>query len=240
VLDRIGRAGQPPTPPLNLIGDFGGGAMLLAYGIACALVHAQRTGEGQVIDASMVEGSAVLMMPFFAGRASEFNTARGTNILDSGAPFYDAYETADGQYVAVGAMEPKFYSTLLGLLGIEAADLPDQMDRATWPAVKERFAAIFRTKTREEWCAVMEGSDACFAPVLRLDEVEQHPHNAARGTFPSIDGAVQPRPAPRFSATEAVVSRPPADPGEHTDEVLAEAGYTSTDIDKLRSVGAVA
>ncbi len=240
VLGRIGRAGQPPTPPLNLVGDFGGGAMLLAFGIACALVHAGRTGKGQVIDAAMVEGAALLMMPFFGARLSPHNTGRGTNLLDSGAPFYDTYETKDGRWVAVGAMEPKFYATLLRLLGLEGEDLPEQMDRTGWPVVKARFAEVFRGRTRDEWCAALEGTDACFAPVLGLDEVEHHPHHAARGAFPDVDGVVQPRPAPRFSATPAAVPGPPPEPGQHTDQVLAEAGFTETEIDKLRAAGAIA
>jgi alpha-methylacyl-CoA racemase len=240
VLSRIGRQGQPPTPPLNLVGDFGGGAMLLAYGLVCGLLSASRTGAGQVVDAAMIDGSALLMMPFFAGRHGSFNTERGTNLLDSGAPFYDAYETADGGWVAVGAMEPKFYATLLRLLGLEGEHLPAQMDRAGWPGLKARFAAVFRTRSREEWCELLEGTDACFAPVLGLEEVEQHPHHEARRSFPEVDGRVQPAPAPRFSRTVSPDPAPPAKPGEHTDEVLAQAGLTGADIAKLRSLGAVA
>jgi alpha-methylacyl-CoA racemase len=240
VLDRIGRAGQPPTPPLNLVGDFGGGAMFLAFGMACALVHAGRTGQGQVIDAAMVEGSATLMMPFFGGRAGGFNGERGTNLLDSGAPFYDTYETADGRWVAVGAMEPKFYATLLRLLDLDGCDLPSQMDRAGWPQVRSAVAGAFLTRTRDEWCTLLEGTDACFSPVVGLEEVESHPHNAARGTFISVDGRVQPRPVPRFSATPGTVDRPPPEPGQHTDEVLAESGLATEEINRLRGVGAVA
>jgi alpha-methylacyl-CoA racemase len=240
VLDRIGRVGQPPTPPLNLIGDFGGGAMFLAFGMACALVHAGRSGQGQVIDAAMVEGAATLMMPFFGGRDGGFNTERGTNLLDSGAPFYDTYETADGRWVAVGAMEPKFYATLLRLLGLDVVDLPPQMDRVGWPVVRAAIAGVFRTRTRDEWCALLEGSDACFSPVIGLEEVELHAHNAARATFISVEGRVQPRPVPRFSATPGTVDRPPPEPGQHTDEVLAESGLTSEEITRLRSVGAIA
>jgi alpha-methylacyl-CoA racemase len=240
VLSRIGRQGQPPTPPLNLVGDFGGGAMLLAYGLVCGLLSAQRTGQGQVIDAAMIDGSALLMMPFFGGRKSAFNTERGTNLLDSGAPFYDAYETADGQWIAVGAMEPKFYATLLRLLGLEGEDLPAQMDRTGWPTVRARFTEVFRTRTREDWCALLEGTDACFAPVLGLEEVEKHPHHQARRSFAEVDGRVQPAPAPRFDGTPPADLSAPPRPGQHTDEILAEAGLTSEDIAKLRSLGAVA
>ena len=240
VLSRIGRRGQPPTPPLNLVGDFGGGAMLLAFGMVCALLSAGRTGQGQVVDAAMVDGSALLMMPFFAGRHGTVNTERGTNLLDSGAPFYDSYETADGKWIAVGAMEPKFYATLLRLLGLDGQELPAQMDRAGWPVLKETFAAVFRTRPRHEWTALLEGTDACFAPVLGLDEVDQHPHHKARRGFPEIGGRVQPAPAPRFSETAPTDPPRPPKPGEHTDQVLAEAGLTGADIAKLRSVGAVA
>jgi alpha-methylacyl-CoA racemase len=240
VLGRIGRVGQPPTPPLNLVGDYGGGAMLLAFGLVCALWHAQRTGVGQVVDAAMVDGAALLMMPFFGGRNGAFNTERGTNILDSGAPFYDTYETADGQFVAVGAMEPKFYATLVRLLGLDGEDLPDQMDRSGWPKIKARFREVFATRTRDAWGALLEGTDACFSPVLGLEEVELHPHHAARHAFVDAHGQVQPAPAPRFSATPTAVSRPAPDAGEHTDEVLLEAGLTSAEVAKLRSVGAIA
>ncbi|HWW52528.1 MAG TPA: CaiB/BaiF CoA-transferase family protein [Acidimicrobiales bacterium] len=240
VLDRIGRAGQPPTPPLNLIGDFGGGAMLLAYGMACALLHAWRTGEGQVVDAAMVEGASLLMIPFFGGRDGGYNTARGTNLLDSGAPFYETYETADGKWIAIGAMEPKFYATLLELLGLAGEDLPAQMDRQGWATVKARFSAVFRTRTRAEWSALLEGTDACFAPVLGLEEVEQHPQHRARGTFVDVEGRLQPAPAPRFGQTKPSSPLPPPGPGQDTDQVLAEIGLTSADIAKLRSVGAIA
>jgi alpha-methylacyl-CoA racemase len=240
VLDRIGRVGQRPTPPLNLVGDYGGGAMMLAFGVACALVHAQRTGEGQVVDASMVDGASLLMVPFFGSRHSAFNTERGTNLLDSGAPFYDTYETADAKFVAVGAMEHKFYSTLLRLTGLDAEELPDQMDRSGWPLLKKRLADLFRTRTRHEWCALLEGTDACVSPVLALDEVESHAHNAARRTFVESGGQLQPAPAPRFSATPATLDRPAPDAGQDTDEVLAESGLTSAEVAKLRSLGAIA
>jgi alpha-methylacyl-CoA racemase len=240
VLDRIGRAGQPPTPPLNLVGDFGGGAMFLAFGMACALVHAGRTGQGQVIDAAMVEGASTLMMPFFGGRDRVINTGRGTSLLDSGAPFYDSYETADGRWVAVGAMEPKFYATLLRLLELDQVGLPGQMDSDGWPRVRAAIAGAFRSRTRDEWCELLEGTDACFSPVLGLEEVERHPHNAARGTFISVDGRIQPRPVPRMSETPGTVERPPPVPGQHTDEVMAELGMNSEEITRLRGTGAIA
>jgi alpha-methylacyl-CoA racemase len=226
---------------MNLVGDFGGGGMLLAFGVVCALLEASRSGQGQVVDAAMVDGSAVLMAMMHGLRAMGFwSEERGTNIIDTGAHFYDVYETADGRYVSIGSIEPQFYAELLRLTGLEGEpDLPAQMDRAAWPAMKERLAAIFRTKTRDEWCALMEGSDACFAPVLSMAEAPQHPHNQHRGTFVEVDGVVQPGPAPRFSRTPGAVAGPPATVGEHTDEVLADWGFSGDDIAKLRSAGAI-
>jgi alpha-methylacyl-CoA racemase len=240
VLDRIGRAGQAPTPPLNLVGDFGGGAMFLAFGMACALVHAGRTGQGQVIDAAMVEGASTLMMPFFGGRDRVVNAGRGTSLLDSGAPFYDSYETADGRWVAVGAMEPKFYGTLLRLLELDQFGLPEQMDPDGWPRIRAAIAGAFRSRTRDEWCELLEGTDACFSPVLGLEEVEHHRHHAARGTFISVDGRIQPRPVPRLSETPGTVERPPPVPGQHTDELMAELGMNDEEITRLRGTGAIA
>ena len=240
VLGMVGRAGQPPTPPLNLVGDFGGGGMLLAFGIACALLEARDSGRGQVVDAAMVDGSAMLMLPFFGGRAGAAGAGRGTNLLDSGAPFYDAYETADGRWVSVGAIEPQFYAELIEKMGLDPDDLPAQMDVASWPAVKARFAEVFRTRTRDEWCDVFDDSDACFAPVLDLDEVEHHPHSRARGAHIEVDGVVQPAPAPRLSVTPGAVRRPPPRSGEHTDAVLSEwLGLAAADIAALRAAGAV-
>ena len=240
-LDPIGRQGQAPVPPLNLVGDFGGGGMLLAFGMACGLLSAARTGEGQVIDAAMVDGAAVLTTMFHAFRAMGiWADERGTNLLDTGAHFYDVYETADGKYVSIGSIEPQFYAELLRLTALEGEDLPWQHDKAQWPALKERLSVVFKAKTRDEWCAVMEGSDVCFAPVLSLGEAPQHPHNVHRGTFVELDGVVQPAPAPRFSATPAGVQRPPAHAGQHTDEVLADWGLDSDAIAKLRASGAIA
>jgi alpha-methylacyl-CoA racemase len=250
VLGMVGRQGQPPTPPLNLVGDFGGGGMLLAFGLVCALLEARAPGRGQVVDAAMVDGSALLMLAFFGGRARAGDgggsgapgswSERGTNLLDSGAPFYDAYETADGQWVSVGAIEPQFYAELLRGLGLDPAELPGQMDRESWPGTKALFAEIFRTRTRAEWCEVFEGGDACFAPVLGLSEVDRHPHAVARGAFVEVAGVVQPAPAPRLSVTPAEVAGPPPAAGAHTDEVLAEwLGLEPSDTEKLRAAGAV-
>ncbi len=238
----FGRAGGPPTPPLNMVGDFGGGGMLLAYGLVCGLLHAQRTGRGQVVDAAMVDGSAALMTMFHAFRAMGiYDEARGENMLDTGAHFYDVYECADGEYVSIGSIEPQFYAELLKYTGLEGEDLPWQMDKSQWPAMKERLAAIFKTKTRDEWSSIMEGTDICFAPVLRMSEAVEHPHNVHRKTFLELDGIVQPAPAPRFSATPGAVARPPAHAGQHTDELLREwLGADDDTIAKLRASGAIA
>lgn len=240
-LHPIGRAGQPPTPPLNLVGDFGGGGVFLAFGIVCAILSARATGVGQVVDAAMVDGASILMAPFVAMRSSGmWNNERGTNLLDSGAPFYDAYRTSDGGYLAVGAIEPQFYALLLEGLGLTGEELPGQMDRENWPVVKARFAEVIAGRTRDEWAAVFEGSDACVAPVLEPDEVPENRHMKARDSFMDIAGLVQPRPAPRFSAT------PPADPeparasGQDTRAVLGELGYSAARVDELLSRGAVA
>jgi alpha-methylacyl-CoA racemase len=240
-LDPIGRKGEAPVPPLNLVGDFGGGGMLLAYGLVCGLLSAQRTGEGQVVDAAMVDGSAVLTTMFHAFRAMGiWEDARGSNMLDTGAHYYDVYETADGKYVSIGSIEPQFYKELLRLTGLEGEELPFQHDKSQWPAMKERLAGIFRTKSRAEWCDLMEGTDVCFAPVLSMGEAPLHPHNVHRGTFVELDGAVQPAPAPRFSATPVAVQRPPAHAGQHTDEVLADWGFDADRIAKLHDANAIA
>ncbi|HEV2368597.1 MAG TPA: CaiB/BaiF CoA-transferase family protein [Acidimicrobiales bacterium] len=247
VLGMVGRHGQAPTPPLNLVGDFGGGGMLLAFGLVCALLEARATGRGQVVDAAMVDGSALLMLAFFGGRRAGAGPGagrgwgqRGSNLLDSGAPFYDAYETADGRWVSVGAIEPQFYAELLRGLGLDPAALPGQMDTESWPEMKARFAEIFRTRTRAEWCEIFEGSDACFAPVLDLSEVDRHPHAVARHAFVEVAGVAQPAPAPRLSVTPPEVQGPPPPAGAHTDEVLAEwLGLEPSDTEKLRAAGAV-
>ncbi len=240
-LHPIGRAGEAPVPPLNMIGDFGGGGMLLAFGVACGIVSARTTGKGQVIDAAMVDGAAVLFT-FVHGMMAMgmWQDERGVNMLDTGAHFYDVYETSDGGYVSIGSIEPQFYAELLRLTGLDDADLPWQHDKTEWPALKERFAALFKTKTRDEWCSIMERTDVCFAPVLSLSEAPGHPHNVHRETFVERDGIVQPAPAPRFSATPGEIRRPPPHAGQHTDEVLAEWGLDAERIAKLREVGAIA
>ncbi len=240
-LAHIGRAGQPPTPPLNLVADFGGGGMLLALGVVAAVLAARESGTGQVVDAAMVDGVALLMAPFFmALRSGFFTDDRGTNLLDSGAPFYDCYRCADGRWVAVGALEPQFYAALLVGLGIDAAELGPQNDQAGWPKMRRRFAAAFAARNRDAWVAAFAGRDACVAPVLTTEETLADPHLAARATVVEIDGVPQPSPAPRFSATPAALDRPPPSPGEHTDAVLADAGYEPEEIAALRKSGAVA
>jgi alpha-methylacyl-CoA racemase len=240
-LEPIGRAGEAPVPPLNLVGDFGGGAMMLAFGMACALVERQRSGKGQVVDAAMVDGAAILMTMFHGFRHAGFwEDRRGANMLDGGAHFYDAYECKDGRYVSIGSIEPQFYRELLARTGLEGEDLPHQMDRTRWPELKEKLAAVFRQKTRDEWCAIMEGSDVCFAPVLSMGEAPAHPHNRERGTFTEVAGVVHPAPAPRFGRTAAAIQGPPAQPGAHTDEALADWGVAADRIRALREAGAIA
>ena len=241
VLHGIGRAGQRPVPPVNLVGDFGGGGMLLAVGVLAALVERGRSGLGQVVDAAMTDGSA-LLNAFLYGMLSSglWSEERGTNLLDGGAPFYDTYETADGRYVAVGALEPKFYAELVAGLGLAGADLPGQYDRAGWPVLRERFAAAFAERTRDEWAEAFGGGDACVAPVLTPSEAPGHPHNAARGTFVDGGGVVQPAPAPRFGRTACETPRPPVRPGADTAAVLTGLGLSGEQITVLRAAGTVA
>jgi alpha-methylacyl-CoA racemase len=240
-LDPIGRRGEAPVPPLNLVGDYGGGGMLLAFGVVCGVLEARRSGQGQVVDSAMVDGAAVLMTMTHALRAmGVWNDERGTNLLDTGAHFYNVYETADGKYVSIGSIEPQFYGELLRLTGLEGEELPWQHDRQEWPALKERLAAIFKTKTRDEWRELMEGTDVCFAPVLSIPEAIEHPHNVDRSTFVEVAGIRQPGPAPRFSRTAPEISSPPPHAGQHTDEVLAAAGFDPDRVAKLREAGAIA
>jgi alpha-methylacyl-CoA racemase len=241
-LDHFGRRGEKPVPPLNLVGDFGGGGMFLAYGLVCAILEAKTSGKGQVVDAAMVDGSAILMTFIHGLRAMGiWSDERGTNLLDTGAHFYDVYETKDAKFVSIGSIEPQFYAELLRLSGLgEDPDLPWQNDKSQWPALKDRLTEIFKSKTRDEWCAVMEGTDVCFAPVLSMGEAPNHPHNVERGTFVELNGIVQPAPAPRFSRTPGAVARPPSHAGQHTDEILSEwLGSDAADITKLRDAGAV-
>jgi alpha-methylacyl-CoA racemase len=238
VLHAIGRKGGAPVPPLNLVGDFGGGGMLLAFGIACALVEAKRSGKGQVVDAAMVDGAATLAT-MFSGMlaANRWSEARGENVLDTGAPWYDTYETKDGKYVAIGSIEPKFYEELLSRLGLKAKDLPPQHDRKGWPALRKAFGEKFESRTRDEWCTVFEGSDACFAPVLTFSEARAHPHNAERGTFTKIGKVDQPSPAPRFSRTPGKIRGAPPERGEGGKAALGDWGFSGPEIENLKSKG---
>jgi alpha-methylacyl-CoA racemase len=240
-LDSIGRRGEPPLPPLNLVGDFGGGGMLLAFGMVCALVERGVSGKGQVVDAAMVDGSAAMMTIFHGAlQFGWWKEERGTNLLDTGAHFYEVYETKDGKYVSIGSIEKQFYAELLEKTGLAGEELPGQMKRAEWPAMKQRMAAIFRTKTRDEWCRIMEGSDVCFAPVLSMTECQDHPHIKARDTFVEVAGASQPAPAPRFSRSQPKIERPPPHAGQHTDEALADWGFEADEIAALREAKAIA
>jgi len=240
-LAHFGRQGEPPTPPLNMVGDFGGGGMLLAYGVVCALLEAQRSGQGQVVDAAMVDGSAVLMTMFWAMRSIGLfdETRRGENLLDTGAHFYDVYRCKDEGYVSIGSIEPQFYAELLRLTGLDGApEFAPQMDRASWPALKARLKQVFLTRTRDEWCELMEGTDVCFAPVLTMSEAAEHPHNVERQTFVEVAGVAQPAPAPRFSRTVPEIGSPPAHPGQHTREVLLDWGLEEARVDHLLESGA--
>jgi alpha-methylacyl-CoA racemase len=236
-LDSIGTA-QKPLAPLNLVGDFGGGALYLAFGLLAAILHARKTGEGQVVDAAMSDGAASMMAMFYGFKAAGMiSGGRRRNLLDGGAHFYDSYACADGKWVAVGAIEPQFYAVLLERLGISDRDFDAQMDRSRWPALKERIAAIFATRTQAEWCAIMEGADACFAPILDMDEAPLHPHNRARGTFTELEGVVQPAPAPRFSRTPGAVQGAPPAAGAHNEEALLDWGFSAAEIEDLAASG---
>ena len=240
VLHAIGRKGEAPVPPLNLVGDFGGGGMFLAFGVVCALLEAARSGKGQVVDAAMVDGSATLMALMLGLYAQgTWKDERGVNVLDTGAPWYETYRTKDDRWLAVGAIEKRFYEAFVERLGLSLAELPKQHDRSRWPELRRRFAEAIAGKTRDEWERIFAGSDACAAPVLSLAEVASHPHNAARGTFAIRDGVLQPAPAPRFSRTVPEVGAPPRPVGADTDAVLADFGFSAAEIARLKGAGVV-
>ncbi len=238
VLHAMGRPGETPVPPLNLVGDFGGGGMLLAFGVACGVIEARASGRGQVVDTAMIDGAALLATMFSGMLAGgQWSEARGVNVLDSGAPWYDTYETRDGKYVAIGAIEPKFYAELLQRLGLDGESLPAQYDRAAWPALRERFAAVFATRTRDEWCTAFDGSDACFAPVLTFSESRRHPQVASRGGSIELGGIEQPAPAPRFARTPGAARRPPPGRGEGGAAALSDWGFAPAEVEHLASLG---
>ena len=239
-LDAIGRRGGPPTPPLNLVGDYGGGALYLALGVVAALLEARESGTGQTVDAAMIDGAASLMTSAYALRAAGVaDGPRGENVLDSGAHYYDVYETSDGRYVSIAPVEPKFYAELLDRIGLDPDDAPHSANRDDWPKSKARLAALFRSRTRDEWRDILEGTDACFAPVLGMDEVHRHPHNAARGTFVERDGIVQPNAAPRFDRTPGAIRCSPPASGSATRAVLADWGFAPAEIDELATLGVI-
>jgi alpha-methylacyl-CoA racemase len=242
-LHGIGRADDRPVPPMNLLGDFGGGAMMLAFGVVCALFDVRAGGAGQVIDAAIVDGVSLLSTQIHAlRRMGMWQDPRGVNLLDGGAPFYDTYECADGRYLAVGALEPRFYDELVRRTGFEPPEGEgrDRTDPGQWPAAREHWARLFRSRTRDEWAELLERTDACVAPVLDWREAPRHPHLAARQVFVERDGVDQPAPAPRFSRTPGTIRRPPPQPGEHTDDLLRELGLDGDRIGALRAGGAVA
>ncbi len=241
-LAHIGRRGDKPSVPLNLIGDFGGGSIFLVMGICAALLEVFRGGQGQVVDSAMVDGAAYLMSPLYAAHSSGFWTdERGANLLDSGSHFYDAYETADGRYMAVGAIEPQFYAELLAGIGLEKEDLPENhFEKDIWPGLKERFTEIFKQKTQAEWTEIFKGTDACVTPVLTMGEAPNHPQAVERKSFFKFEDAVQPAPAPRWSGTPAEPAQSSAQPGADTEEILATAGYSGDEISELKKEGAAA
>jgi alpha-methylacyl-CoA racemase len=239
-LHAIGHAEGQPVIPLNLIGDFGGGSLYLAMGVLAAVISARATGVGQVVDAAVTDGVANLLTMHYGFRqAGVWSVERGSNLTDGGAPFYDVYETRDGLFVSVGAVEGRFFAALLSRLGITAAELPKQDDRAGWPAIRRRLAQTFKTRTRTEWCSILEGTDACFAPVLDMDECVKHPHHVARKTHVEFEGVLHPSPAPRFSATPSEIRKAPSAPGEDTRDVLEEWGFSKDEIESLQRAGAI-
>ncbi len=238
-LHAIGPA-EHPVPPLNLVGDFGGGGVYLAFGICAALLNVQRTGEGQVIDAAMTEGAASLMAGIYGGYAAGgWSNERASNMLDGGAYYYGTFKCADGKFISIGSIEGKFHDELIEITGLTDASTTDRNDRAAWPDKKARLAEIVKTKTRDQWDELMRGSDVCYAPVLDMEEAPRHPHNVARETFVEVEGVVQPGPAPKFSKTPGAVQMPPPAPGQHTDEILSDWGFDADEIARLHDVGAV-
>jgi alpha-methylacyl-CoA racemase len=238
-LDAIGTQ-EKPVPPLNLVGDFGGGALYLAFGLLAGVIHARGTGQGQVIDCAMSDGAASLMAMFYGFKAGGMWTeGRRSNLLDGGAHFYDTYQCADGGWISIGSIEPQFYLLLLEKTGITDPQFQHQMSREEWPELRDKLAAVIRTKTRDEWCALMDGTDVCFAPVLNMDEAPVHPHNAARETFVEVTGVIQPAPAPRFSATPGKIQGPPPKIGGDNDTALADWGFSQEAIAGLRASGAL-
>lgn len=240
VLEPLGPAGQPPIPPQALVGDFGGGGMLLALGVVSALFETSRSGRGQVVDASMTEGSALLGTYLYEMQALGMAQPRGTNLLDGVAPFYGTYETSDGKFVAAGAIEPQFYEEFLRAVGIDPTGMPPNRNRENWVELKERLSAIFKTRTRDEWCAIMEKVNTCFTPVLSPAEAASDPHQRAREAFIERAGTLQPAPAPRFSRTPSEAGQVPASVGQHTLEVLAEAGFSEGELQALKKGGVIA
>ena len=240
-LAAIGRPGSPPVPPLNLIGDFGGGGMLLALGLVAALLESKESKKGQVVDAAMTDGSALLMTMIYTMQSSGvWKTSMGSNLLDGGSHFYDTYECKDGKFISLGSIEPQFYALLCQIAELDESIFGNQMSRDSWPEKKEAIKKIILDKTRDEWCELMEGTDVCFAPVLDMSEAPKHPHNIERKTFIDLEGVTQPAPAPRFSRTEPEVVSSPSVVGEHTDEVLTSIGFSDEDINTLKTSGAVA
>lgn len=236
-LHAIGRTNENPIPPLNLVGDQGGGGMFLAFGVLCALFEARDSGQGQVVDVAIVDGVAALMGYYYgAWAAGEWIDQREMNYLDGGSHFYSTYETADGKWICIGAIEPKFYTLLLELIGAEDSEFENQMDTSKWPLFKTKIAKIFKSKTRDEWCEIMEGTDVCFAPVLSIEETMKHPHNISRGTFIEMDGIKQPVPVPRFSRTQPQIQGPASEPGENTESILHELGYDTKQIKFFREL----
>jgi alpha-methylacyl-CoA racemase len=233
-LSCIGPKGGKPVPPLNLVGDFGGGGLILAFGVVCALYEAKNSGKGQVVDAAMVDGASILMTFIYGLKKMGFwENSLGSNLLDGGSHFYNVYETKDNKYISLGAIEPQFYQELLKLLEINDPEFSKQMDRSSWPKLSEKIAETIKRKTRQEWEKIFENSDACVAPVLSLDEAPYHHHNQARGTFVEVDGVMQPAPAPRFSRTPGAIASPPSSPGDSTREILEEFGFDKKTIDEL-------